>query len=57
MKDGMEQAQRLTQVRGAAAVGVYLLLFSFLFWLGLVYRLVFSFVSGDEGQRGGSSAI
>jgi hypothetical protein len=33
MKDGMEQAQRLTQVRGAAAVGVYLLLsfFSVLF--------------------------
>jgi hypothetical protein len=46
----MEKAQRLTQVRGAAAVGVYLSFFvSFLFWLGLVYRLVFSFVSGDEG--------
>ena len=49
MKDGMEQAERLTQRRGAAAVGVYLLFFSFLFWLGVVYRLVFSFVSGDEG--------
>jgi len=48
MKDGMEQAQRLTQVRGAVAVGVYLL-FSFLFWCGLVYLLVFSFVSGDVG--------
>jgi hypothetical protein len=51
MKDGMEQVQRLTQGRGAAAVGIYLLFFffSFLFRLGLVYRLVFSFVSRDEG--------
>jgi hypothetical protein len=52
MKDGMEQVQRLTHVRGAAAVGVYLSFFfflSFLVWLGLVYRLVFSFVSVDEG--------
>jgi len=31
MNDGMEQAQRLIQVRGAAAVGLYLF-FSFLFW-------------------------
>jgi len=45
----MEQAQRLTQGRGAAAVGVYLLFFFFLFCRGLVYRLVVSFVSGDEG--------
>jgi len=49
MKDSMEQAQRLTQGLGAAAVGVYLHFFSFLFWRGLVYRLIFSFVSGDEG--------
>ena len=53
MKDGMEQAQRLTQGRGAAAVAVYLLFFSFLFWRGLVDCLIFSFVSGDEGYRGG----
>ena len=45
MKDGMEQAQRLTQVRGVAAAGIYLL-FSFLFWFGLSFS--FSFVSGDE---------
>jgi hypothetical protein len=36
MNGGMERAQRLTQVRGAAAVGLYLffsfLFFSFLFW-------------------------
>ena len=41
MNDGMEQAQRLTQVRGAAAVGVYIFL-SFLFlsvlaWVGLSF--------------------
>jgi len=44
----MEQAKRQTQGRGAAAVGVYLLFFSFLSRHGLVYRLVFSFVSGDD---------
>jgi len=57
MKGGMEQAQRLTQVRGAAAAGIDLCVFlffsffffSFLFWS--VFKL--SFVSGDEG----SSAI
>jgi len=38
MKDGMEQAQRLTQVRGAAAVGVYLL-FSSLFLFVLVWSI------------------
>jgi hypothetical protein len=49
VKDGMEQAQRLTHVRGAAAVGVYLLFSSlFLFVLaGSIFE--FSFVSGDEG--------
>jgi hypothetical protein len=33
MKDGMEMAQRLTPVRGAATVGIYLLLgfFAFVF--------------------------
>jgi hypothetical protein len=51
MKGGMEQAQRLTQVRGAAAAGRDLCVFlsfpffSFLFWS--VFKL--SFVSGDEG--------
>jgi len=49
MNDSMEQAQRLTHGWGAPVVGVYLLFFVFLFWLGLVYRLVFSFVSGEEG--------
>jgi len=48
MSDGMEQAQRLTQVRGTAAVGLYHIL-SFPFLSVLVYRLAFSFVSGDEG--------
>jgi hypothetical protein len=50
MKGVMEQEQRLTQVRGAAAAGRDLCiilsfpLFSFLFWS--VLKL--SFVSGDE---------
>jgi len=38
MKDGMEQAQRLTQVREAAAVGVYLL-FPSLFLFVLVWSI------------------
>jgi len=42
MNESMEQAQRLTQVRGVAAVGIYLFL-SFLFlsvlaWVGLLFR-------------------
>jgi hypothetical protein len=51
MRGGMEQAQRLTQVQGAAAAGRDLCVFlsfpffSFLFWS--VFKL--SFVSGDEG--------
>jgi hypothetical protein len=45
----MEQAQRLTEGWGAAAVGIFLLFFSLLFGLGLVYHLIFSFVSGYEG--------
>ena len=52
MKNGKEQAQRLTQAWRAASLGVYLL-FSFLFWFGLVYLLDVAFVSGDEGCRGG----
>jgi len=49
MNDGMEQVQRLTQVRGAAAVGFISVLFfsfpSFLFCS--ISQLLF--VSGDEG--------
>jgi len=45
-RSGMEQAQRLTQGRGRIPS---LLFFSFLFGRGLVYHLVFSSVSGDEG--------
>jgi hypothetical protein len=40
MNGGMEQAQRLTQVRGAAAVGLYPF-FSFLFFSFLFYLLTF----------------
>ena len=40
MNGGMERVQRLTQVRGAAAVGLYLF-FSFLFFSVLVYLLAF----------------
>ena len=36
MSDGMEQAQRLTQVRGTAAVGLYPFL-SFPFCFGLSF--------------------
>jgi len=43
MNGGMERAQRLTQVRGAAAMGLYFF-FSFLFSI-----FYLSFVSGDEG--------
>jgi hypothetical protein len=42
----MEQAQRLTQGRERLPSFLF---FSVLFGLGLVYHLVFSFVSGDEG--------
>jgi hypothetical protein len=56
MNDGMEQAQRLTQVRGAAAVGVYIRSFLFLSFPLLVFSsfLLFSisqlsYISGDEG--------
>jgi len=57
MMDGMKQAQRLTHVRGAAAVGVYLLfsslLFSFLFWFGLSPSL-FHLSAGMKGSGGGA---
>jgi len=54
MNNGMEQAQRLTQVWGWAAVGLY----SFLsFPFCLVYCSAFSFVSGGEGKQWGGSAI
>jgi len=47
MNDGMEQAQRLTQARGAA-VGFISVLFFFHFCSVLsIFQL--SFVSGDEG--------
>jgi len=45
MNGGMEQAQRLTQVRGAAAVGLYSF-FSFVFFSVLFLTFI---VSGDEG--------
>ena len=51
---GMEQEQRLTQGRWCIPSCLF---FSFLFGLGLVHHLVFSFVSVDEGLQGGSSAI
>jgi len=47
MNDGMEQAQRLTQARGAAAVGFISALFSSFTSVLSIFRL--SFVSGDEG--------
>jgi len=47
MNGGMEKAQRLTQARGAAAVGfISVLFFSFISVLS-IFQL--SFVSGDEG--------
>jgi len=40
MNGGMQQAQRLTQVRGAAAAGIYLfVLFCFLFCSGLSFSV------------------
>jgi hypothetical protein len=49
MNGGMEQARRLTQVRGAAAVGLYPF-FSFPFFLLNSFCSIsqLSFVSGDE---------
>ena len=44
MNDGLEQAQRLTQVRGRWQWACIL---SFLVWCGLCFSL--SFVSRDEG--------
>ena len=51
----MEQAQRLTQGRGAAAVGVDLLFFSFPFCSGLCWSIVQSFhlSAGLKGSGGG----
>jgi hypothetical protein len=49
VKHGMEEAQRLTHVRGAAAVGVYILLSSLFFFVQAGSIFEFSFVSGDEG--------
>jgi len=54
MNGGMERAQRLTQVRGAAAVGLYLF-FSFLFCSGPSFS--FHLSAGMKGSGGGSSAI
>jgi len=57
MNDGMEEAQRLAQVRGPAAMGVYICSFLFLSFSLLVFRsflllfylLTFIYISGDEG--------
>jgi len=58
MNDGMEQAQRLTQVRGAAAMGVISVPFCFFPFLSLCsvhFCFCFcsisqvSYISGDEG--------
>ena len=59
MNDGMEEAQRLAQARGAAAMGVYmrsflftsfsLLVFSSFLLLLLFYLSTFIYISGDEG--------
>jgi len=59
MNDGMEEAQRLAQARGAAARGVYirsflflsfsLLVFSSFLLLLLFYLSTFIYISGDEG--------
>jgi hypothetical protein len=48
MTDGMEQGQRLTEVREAAVVGFISVLFFFHFCSVLSIFQV-SFVSGDEG--------
>jgi len=55
----MVQVQRLTQGRGAAAVGVYLLFFSFPFCSGLGRSIVeaFHLSPGMKGSGGGSSAV
>jgi len=51
MKGGMELARMLTQVRGVAAVGLYLLI-SFLFCFGL--SLSFHLSAGMKGSGGGA---
>jgi len=51
MNGGMEQAQRLTQVRGAAAVDLYPF-FSFLFFS--VLSLNFHLSAGMNGSGGGA---
>jgi hypothetical protein len=51
MNGGMERAQRLTQVRGAAAVGLYLF-FSFLLCSGLSFS--FHLSVGMKGSGGGA---
>jgi len=51
MNGGMEQAQMLTQVRGAAAVGLYLL-FSFRFCFGLSFSFHLSAGMKGSGNEG-----
>jgi hypothetical protein len=54
MKDGMKQAQRLTHVQGAAAVGIYLL-FSSLVLFVLVWSIVEFHLSVEiKGSAGGA---
>jgi len=59
MNGGMEQAQRLTQVRGATAVGlIFVLFFSFPFLLFCsVLSFNFHLSAGMMGSGGGSTAI
>jgi len=61
MNDGMEQAQRLTQVRGAAAVRfISVLFFSFPFLVFPSFQFIsvlslnFHMSAGMKGSRGGA---
>jgi len=66
MTDGMEEALRLTQVQGAAAMGVYICFFLFLSLSVLVFSVnlllfdlsIFIYISaGTKWLWGGSSAM
>ena len=66
MNDGMEQAQRLTQMRGAAAVGFlsvlffsypFLSFFSFLFYLSTLNFHLLAWMKGSGGGAPPSSRL